>query len=72
MIKLKELVKHHCECGNSCCGVNESQQDKIRAQKKFQIRFSRHGQNNVIFRMKQSSKSFDNRRSKRREVFEFG
>ena len=36
MIKLKELVKHHCECGNSCCGVNESQQDKIRAQKKFQ------------------------------------
>ena len=36
MIKLKELVKHHCECDNSCCGVNESQQDKIRAQKKFQ------------------------------------
>ena len=36
MIKLKELVKHHCECGNDCCSVNESQQDKARAQKKFQ------------------------------------
>jgi len=43
MIKLKELVKHKCDCGNSCCEVNESQQDKIRAQKKFQSLMKQEG-----------------------------
>ena len=36
MIKLKELIKEECNCGSSCCGVNESVEDKNRAKKKFQ------------------------------------
>ena len=36
MIKLKELIKEDCKCGSSCCGVNESVEDKNRAKKKFQ------------------------------------
>ena len=36
MIKLKELVKHQCECGNSCCSVNESADDARVSQKKLQ------------------------------------
>ena len=43
MIKLKELVKHECHCGEDCCSVNESQQDKIRAQKKFQSLMRQEG-----------------------------
>jgi len=36
MIKLKELVKHECECGNDCCSVNESVGDTTKANKKLQ------------------------------------
>jgi len=36
VIKLKELIKEECNCGSSCCGVNESVEDKNRAKKKFQ------------------------------------
>ena len=36
MIKLKELIKEKCNCGSSCCGINESIEDKNRAKKKFQ------------------------------------
>ena len=43
MIKLKELVKQQCECGESCCSVNESTEDKIRAQKKFQSLMRQEG-----------------------------
>ena len=43
MIKLKELIKHDCECGNSCCSVNESTQDKIRAEKKFRSLMRQEG-----------------------------
>ena len=43
MIKLKELVKQQCECGDSCCSVNESTEDKIRAQKKFQSLMRQEG-----------------------------
>ena len=43
MIKLKELIKHNCECGNSCCSVNESAEDKIKAQKKFQSLMRQEG-----------------------------
>ena len=42
MIKLKELVKN-CDCGDSCCSVNESAEDKIRAQKKFQSLMRQEG-----------------------------
>ena len=43
MIKLKELIKHDYECGNSCCSVNESTQDKIRAEKKFRSLMRQEG-----------------------------
>ena len=43
MIKLKEFIKHDCECGNSCCSVNESTQDKIRAEKKFRSLMRQEG-----------------------------
>ncbi len=36
MIKLKELIKEKCNCGSSCCGINESIEDRNKAKKKFQ------------------------------------
>ena len=39
----KYSVKHDCECGNSCCSVNESTQDKIRAEKKFRSLMRQEG-----------------------------
>jgi hypothetical protein len=43
MIKLKELIKEECNCGSSCCGVNESVEDKNRANKKFQSLMKHEG-----------------------------
>ena len=37
MIKLTELIKKDCNCGSSCCGVNESIEDKNRARKNFNL-----------------------------------
>tara|TARA_R100001443_G_C3272235_1_gene158307 strand:- start:195 stop:479 length:285 start_codon:yes stop_codon:yes gene_type:complete len=36
LIKLKELIKEKCNCGSSCCGINESIEDRNKAKKKFQ------------------------------------
>ena len=33
MIKLKELVKHECNCGKSCCTVTEDVKHITRAKK---------------------------------------
>ena len=55
MIKLKELVKHDCHCGNDCCTVNESQQDKLKAQKKFQALMKEEGKfRDRMFKLEQA------------------
>ena len=37
MIKLKELIsKSKCDCGNSCCSVNEEVKHVVRGNKKLQ------------------------------------
>ena len=41
MIKLKELID--CSCGSDCCSLNESTEDKIKAQKKFQSLMRQEG-----------------------------
>ncbi len=37
MIKLKELVKHECNCGESCCTVTEDIKHITRAKKLVQV-----------------------------------
>ena len=37
MIKLKELVKHECNCGKSCCIVTEDIKHITRAKKLVQL-----------------------------------
>ena len=41
MIKLKQLI--NCSCGSDCCSLNESTEDKIKAQKKFQSLMRQEG-----------------------------
>ena len=36
MIKLKELVKHECNCGKSCCTVTEEIKHVVKGKKKLQ------------------------------------
>jgi len=36
MIKLKELVKHKCDCGKSCCSITEDVKHVVRGKKKLQ------------------------------------
>ena len=55
MIKLKELIKEECNCGSSCCGVNESIADKNKAKKIFQSIMKKEGEfRNRMFKLEQA------------------
>ena len=43
MIKLKKLIKEDCNCGKTCCSVNESVEDKNKAKKKLQSLMKHEG-----------------------------